>query len=96
VITLILIAAAVVTVRCFYLYRYPMGPCRKCQGRGVNRGSNSKRWGACPKCKGARQVKRAGATAVHRFYWSVVGARLQERRKAQVKKAREKAGYPEL
>ena len=95
-ITLVLLAVLAVAVRCVYLHRYPMGPCGKCQGRGTNRGSNSRRWGACPRCKGAKQVKRFGATAVHRFYWSVAGRRLQERRKEQVKKAREKAGYPEL
>lgn len=94
-ITAILVAAAAIAVRCFYLYRYPMGPCRKCQGRGTNPGSNAKRWGQCARCKGSRQVKRFGATAVHRFWWSAKGTGLREKRKQQVKAAREKAGYPE-
>lgn len=95
-ITLILILAAALAVRCFYLLKYPLGPCRRCAGTGTNKGSNRKRFGHCKKCSGTRQVKRFGATAVHRFWWSVAGESLHERRKKRVKEARKKAGYPEL
>ena len=76
--------------------RWPFRPCRRCSGRGTNKGSNAKRWGVCPKCRGSKQVQRFGARAVHASWWSVLGSGLHERKKAQVKKAREKSGYPEL
>jgi hypothetical protein len=95
VIALILIIAAVTVVRCFYLLRYPFGPCRRCQGRGTNKGSTRKRYGVCKACGGTRQRRRFGATAVHRFWWSVAGESLHRHRKEQVKAAREKAGDPE-
>lgn len=96
VITLILVAASVGAVRCVYLLRYPWGPCRRCQGRKTNKGSSKKRWGMCKTCGGTGQHQRLGARAVHRFWWSVMGATLHEKRKERIEKAKKKAGYPEL
>ena len=92
----ILIAVAALAVRCLYLLKYPFGPCRKCRAHpGANKGSNSKRWGQCKACGGTKQRRRFGATAVHRFWWSVAGESLHQRRKEHVKAAREKAGHPD-
>ena len=96
-IILILILFAAFVIRCAYLLKYPFGPCRRCLNHpGTNKGSNRKRWGMCRKCGGTKQVRRFGATFVHRYWWSIAGQALHERRKERVKKAREKAGYPEL
>ena len=94
-ITLILVGFAVLAAYCFHLKRHPIGPCGKCSGSGKNKGSNRKRWGACKRCSGTGQRKRPGATAVHRFWWSLAGETLHRRRKERVKARREKAGYPE-
>jgi len=77
------------------LLRWPLRPCPRCRGRGVNRGSNRKRYGRCRKCKGTKQARRIGATAVHRFFWSVLGTAARGRMREKVEKAKEKAGYPE-
>lgn len=95
-ITVFLIGFAALAVYAMSLWKYPFRPCLKCKGTGVNKGSSRKRWGMCRRCGGSRQVRRTGSTFVHRFYWSVLGSRLRERRKEQVKAARGKAGYPEL
>lgn len=95
VITFILAVFTVIAIRCLYLLRFPWGPCRRCQGRKTNKGSNRKRWGMCKTCGGTGQHQRFGATAVHRFWWSVMGSALHEKRKERVEKARKKAGYPE-
>jgi len=77
------------------LLRWPLRPCPKCNGARTNKGSNRKRYGRCTRCKATGQVRRIGATAVHRFYWSVLGAALKGRMQEKVEKAKEKAGYPE-
>jgi DnaJ-class molecular chaperone len=48
------------------LYFWPMRPCRRCGGKGTNRGSNRRRFGTCRRCKGSRSVQRIGSRAVHR------------------------------
>ncbi len=40
---------------------WPYGPCFGCTGhRGRNRGSNSRRWGRCKRCKGSGERIRWG------------------------------------
>lgn len=95
-ITLILIGSAILAVRCLYLLRYPWGPCWLCRGRKTNKGSNRKRWGMCRACGGTGQRQRFGARAVHRFWWSVMGTVLHERRRKRIDEARKKAEFPEL
>jgi hypothetical protein len=77
------------------LWRWPLRPCPRCGGRGVNPGSNSRRYGRCRRCKGTKQVRRIGAAAVHRFFWSVAGRMAKERMQKRVEKAQDKARYPE-
>ena len=88
----LLIAAALWAVS---LLKWPFRPCGKCQARGTNPGSSRKRWGTCKRCHGSKQVRRFGATAVHRFWWSVLGAALHRKRLERVEKAKQKARYPE-
>lgn len=38
----------------------------------------------CRRCKGAGRHYRPGAVMVHRFYWSVAGDRLRERRRDEI------------
>ena len=92
---LFLVLIAVLIVLAVSRLRWPLRPCPKCRGKGTNRGSTGKRYGRCRRCKGTKQVKRVGATAVHRFFWSVAGAALRGRMQARVEKAKQKAGYPE-
>lgn len=95
--SLALFLALVITAVCYLvsLWRWPLRPCPKCGGKGVNRGSSARRYGRCPKCKGTKQVKRIGATAIHRFFWSVAGAALKRRTQKKLEKAQAKARYPE-
>lgn len=90
---LLIAAAAVLYVAS--LGKWPWRPCPRCHGKGVNKGSNARRYGRCRKCKGTKQVRRIGATAVHRFFWSVAGRGLKERTQKRVEKAQDKARYPE-
>lgn len=90
---LILVFAAAVWV--VSRLRWPLRPCTKCGGKGTNAGSSRKRYGRCPRCKGTRQVKRFGATAVHRFLWSIAGEAMERRAQEKVDAAKQKAGYPE-
>jgi hypothetical protein len=89
-VVLVLLVALVIS-----RWRWPLRPCPRCRGRGTNPGSTGKRYGRCRRCKGTKQVKRFGATAVHRFFWSVAGTAMRGRMQAKVEKARERAGYPE-
>jgi hypothetical protein len=95
VIQLFLLGAGVAVIRAVYLLRFPWGPCRRCQGRKTNKGSNPRRWGMCRKCGGTGQHQRFGAAAVHRFFWSVLGAALHKSFKDRIEAARKKAGFPE-
>jgi hypothetical protein len=90
-----LVLAAVAVCWLVSLWRWPLRPCPRCRGRGVNRGSTSRRYGRCPRCKGTKQVRRIGATAVHRFWWSAAGRAAKERMQKRVEKAQDKARYPE-
>jgi hypothetical protein len=76
-------------------WRWPLRPCPRCGGKGTNRGSTSRRYGRCPKCKGTKQVRRIGATAVHRFFWTVAGAAAKRRLDEKTENAKRKAGWPE-
>jgi hypothetical protein len=94
--TLLLVIFAVVAGYAFSALRWPWHTCPKCRGARVNTGSNGKRWGMCKRCGGAGRTQRPFAGAVHRFYWSVLGDRMLERRRKKHREAQEQAGYPEL
>jgi hypothetical protein len=65
-----LIALGVVVVLGFGYYFscrfWPYGPCFGCVGHGGrNRGSNSRRWGTCKRCRGTGRRIRLGARLWH-------------------------------
>lgn len=77
------------------LYVWPLRPCPRCKGERVNRGSTGRRFGLCKRCAGTGRTRRLGATAVHRFYWSVVGERLRTRRHDRTASAQRRAQQPD-
>jgi DnaJ-class molecular chaperone len=77
------------------LYLWPWRPCPRCHGTRVNRGTTRKRIGMCKRCRGTGRTRRIGATAVHRFYWSVLGDRQLERRRAELDRRRRDAEPPD-
>jgi DnaJ-class molecular chaperone len=65
--TLVLIALAAITARLIFIYTHPVGPCRRCRGKGTNPLSTKKRSGYCRRCHGARVTQRTGSKALHRM-----------------------------
>jgi len=86
---LVLVAAVLIVLRCFFVLFFPHARCPRCKN------SAGKRRGRCGKCGGTRKVQRFGAPAVHRFFWSVAGAVLHRKFTERIEAARTKAGYPE-
>lgn len=71
----LLLVAGLVALRCLFILRYPI---RKCHCKpGLTRAH-------CRKCRSFGLRYRRGATAVHRFAWSVLLRRLMERRREAV------------
>jgi len=94
--SLILIGFAVAAGYLVSLYVWPFRPCPRCGGARVSRGSTGRRFGLCKRCGGTGRTRRLGATTVHRFYWSVLGDRLRERRRDTLRQTRQHSDYPEL
>ena len=78
------------------LYFWPHRNCPRCRGARVTHGGGSlrPRFKACRRCSSTGRTRRIGATAVHRFYWSVLGERAQDRRRARIERLR--ASYQDL
>lgn len=74
-VTDLLLIGGLVLLRCLFLLRYPIRKCRCGPGLARLR---------CRRCRGHGYAYRRGATAVHRFAWSVVLRRLMERRREAV------------
>lgn len=49
------------------LYVHPFTSCGRCNGSGLNRGSNGKRYGMCKRCGGSRRKQRVGSRTLHRW-----------------------------
>ena len=60
---------------------HPVGRCLPCLGRKVRKRGKRKRV-KCRNCKGAGLARMPGATAVHRFFWLVLGDHILDQRKA--------------
>lgn len=75
-------------------YLWPFGPCPKCKGSGVNKGSNKKRFGECPRCRGRRRVQRFGSKTVHRIAWTIRGEAARRRQEHKDKQAADQAEHP--
>ena len=91
VILLIIAAAAGYAVS---LYLRPLRACPRCHGTRITRGG-ARRVRSCKRCHGTGRIRRIGATAVHRFYWSALGDQHRERRRAKIAR-RQHAEPPDL
>ena len=92
-ITVILLALAAAGAYAVSLYLWPWRNCPRCHGTRVK---TRRRIGMCKRCSGTGRTRRIGATAVHRFYWSVLGDQVQQRRRAKAGHRRQQAEPPEL
>ena len=68
-ISIILVGLAVLAVYCLICLLSPTRGCPRCRGTRV--GGSGRKIQACTKCKGTGRTRRIGATAVHRFVWSI-------------------------
>ena len=75
----ILLGCAVVTFYAGLRLIFPTARCPWCMGKRVTR--QGKRASKCRLCDGHGRLVWPGATAAHRFLWSVLGRRLMDRRK---------------
>jgi hypothetical protein len=64
---LALMALILIVGRAAFVYHHPLGRCRWCGGRGTNLFSTKRRYGPCPRCGGAKAMRRADSRFVHRM-----------------------------
>lgn len=84
--TALLILAAIVGY-VLSLYLWPYRTCTWCNGTGTRLAASGRATGrTCRHCHGDGRVRRIGATATHRLYWSVIGDALRERRRDQLRR----------
>jgi hypothetical protein len=76
------------------LYHWPFGPCPRCGGSGLNRGSSRKRFGECPRCRGRRRVQRRGSRTVHRLAATIRGEVGRQRQARRGELAARRAEHP--
>jgi hypothetical protein len=79
----ILLAIAAIAVYAALRLAFPTSRCPRCWGKRITR--HGRRASKCPLCHEHGRVVWPGATAVHRFWWSVLGHRLMDRRKGTIK-----------
>jgi hypothetical protein len=91
--TLILVIFAFVTSWSVSLFFWPWRRCSKCGGSGLNRGSNTKRFGECRRCRGNKRIQRLGSRTPHRAVWTVRGEFARQRQARRDEKAAEKAEH---
>lgn len=72
---------AALAVRALFVLRSPVKRCHCLPGFSRAR---------CRRCRATGWKRRRGATAVHRFYWSVRGSAVLEKRRGQLDALREK------
>jgi hypothetical protein len=93
VILLLITAAAGYAVS---LYLWPIRACPRCRGTRVSQRGTGRRISTCRRCSGTGRIRRLGATAVHRFYWSALGGQLHQRHRAKLARRRRQAQPPQL
>jgi hypothetical protein len=89
-----LIAVVALAVWAGSLYVWPFGPCGRCNGTGLNRGSNARRFGTCRRCGGTRRVQRRGSRTVHRIAWAIRGETLRALQRRRDRKLAERTAHP--
>jgi tRNA(Ile2) C34 agmatinyltransferase TiaS len=71
------------------LYLIPVRTCPRCNGTGTRLTTTGRATGrTCGRCRGDGRIRRPGATAVHRLYWSVIGDTLREHRRDALRRER--------
>jgi hypothetical protein len=93
-ITVTLLIIAITAGYAVSLYLKPWRNCPRCGGTRINKSATGRRISMCRRCDGTGKTRRLGATAVHRFYWSVLGEHTQQRRRAAIERLR--ASYQDL
>lgn len=84
-VTVILTVLAAASLYAVSLFACPTRRCRTCGGTGarpIRAGRRYRGGGTCRRCRGTGRIRRLGATAVHRFWWSAIGDRMRARRRA--------------
>ena len=92
--TVILLAIAAAAAWAASLYLWPHRNCPRCHGARGTASRSGRRTRLCTRCSGTGRTRRPGATAVHRFYWSVIGDHARQRRRAAIERLR--ASYQDL
>lgn len=92
--SLILFAIVGTTGWVVSLLVWPFGPCHRCNGTGVNRGSSGKKFGVCRRCRGHKHIQRFGSRTVHKLVWTVLPAAVLAWHERQEAKAAERAEHP--
>lgn len=84
-IELILAAAGIVTLYALFVLASPHVRCLRCLGRRVHDafGKGRKRKARCFVCHGTGIMRMPFATMIHRFFWSVLGDQILDRRKQE-------------
>ena len=94
-ITVILLALGFAAGYAVSLYLWPLRKCTRCRGTRVTPG-RGRGVRSCTRCHGTGRIRRIGATAVHRFYWSALGDHHQARLRARADRRRQHATPPDL
>ena len=82
-ITLILAALAAGVIYSLWVLSHPVTICWRCQGKKVRKNTFG-RMVKCRRCKATGLAAPPLAGSVHRFWWSVLGDRRQDDRRADV------------
>lgn len=91
---LILIGAVALLIWAGSWYAWPFTQCPRCKGTGLNRGSNSRRFGTCRRCGGTRRVQRFGSRTVHRIAWTIRGELLRSLERRRARRAADRTEHP--
>jgi hypothetical protein len=78
---LFLIIVAVLVIWTARAYLVPFAPCRRCQGKKVNRFSGKRRFGPCKSCGGTGSRQVLGSRQVHKAVRSLVAYRSKTKEK---------------
>lgn len=92
-ITVILLLLAVAAGYALSLYVRPIRACPRCHGTRLT--GSGRRTRMCARCGGTGRIRRIGATAVHRLYWSALGGQLHQRRRDKIARRRHETQPPQ-
>lgn len=94
-VTVILLTLGIAAGYALSLYLWPLRSCPRCRGTRLTSGT-VRRVRSCGRCHGTGRIRRIGATAVHRLYWSALGDQHRERLRARADRRRQHAEPPDL